>query len=244
MKIDHLPSDLGQENHTAILVVSCKRFEQVWEPFFILFKRFWPDCPYKVYFATDDGKYPGITTFSTGTDIGWGSICLNALRSIDADRIILFQEDFIIKSKVDNSTVRRFVHHAHAHNIGCLRLGPCPGPTRPWHATESLGSIGLNDPYRVSLQLAIWKKSVLFQVIKDGDNPWDIERYGPKRVRGVKENFVSIWRESEEIPGGPIKYFISAVSRGVWEDKALELLKQEGVPTDKITKVIPPRKTE
>lgn len=240
MTMDELPDDYGQESRTAILVVSCKRFEQVWGPFFTLFRKFWPDCPYEVYFAIDSGDHPGTKVLATGVpDPGWGSICLNALERIGADRIIMFQEDFLIRNRVDNSKVRKLVRHAFDHDIGCLRLGPCPGPTAPWPATESLGLIGKTDEYRVSLQLAIWKKSVLRALVNHGDSPWHVEVRGPQRVQGITEPFVSVWRESKTVPGGPIPYIITAVVKGLWQDDALELLRREGIPTDGITRRIP-----
>ena len=239
MLIDNLPDDSGQENNTAVLVVSCKRFKQVWDPFFILFKRFWPECPYKVYFSIDSGSYPDITTFNTGPDLGWGSICLNAIRQINANRIILFQEDFLIKNKVDNSKVCKFVRHAHDQDIGCLRIGPCPGPSGGlWPGTESIGLINPDDIHRVSLQLAIWKKSVLTTLVHEGDSPWHVEALGSQRVKSIAEPFVSIWRESENIPGGPIPYIITAVVRNVWQNDALDLLKRENISMNKITKII------
>lgn len=219
--------------------MSCRRFEQVWEPFFTLFRRFWPECPYGVYLGTDSGNYPRVTAFGTGRDLGWGSICLNAIKGIEADRVIMFQEDFLIKAKVDNAKVRRFVRHAQDHDIGCLRLGPCPGPTGPWHGTESLGVIGPNDPYKVSLQLAVWKKSVLTTLVCDGDSPWNVEDRGPQRVKAVTEPFVSVWRESEIVPGGPIPYIITAIVGGIWQDDALDLLRHENISIDRITKKIP-----
>jgi len=239
MLIDFLPDDLGQEDRTAVLVVSCSRFKQVWGPFFTLFERFWPDCPYEVHFAVDTGSHPRAIAHVTGTDIGWGSICLNALRTIPASRVIMFQEDFLIKSKVDTNKVRRFVRHAHDQDIGCLRLGPCPGPTAPWHGTESLGTIEKHDPHKVSLQLAVWKKSVLETLIKDGDSPWQVEGQGPQRVLAVKEPFVSVWRESENVPGGPVPYIITAVVHDVWQQDAFDLMAREGIPMDGITRVIP-----
>jgi hypothetical protein len=150
----------------------------------------------------------------------------------------MFQEDFLIKADVDGSKVRKLVRHAQDQDIGCLRLGPCPGPTGPWHGTENLGIIGQNDEYRVSLQLAIWKKSVLTTLVHEGDSPWHVEIQGPQRVRAVTEPFVSVWRESKTVPGGPIPYIITAIVKGVWQNDALELLKREGIPMDGITRRI------
>lgn len=239
MKLNEMQDDSGQESRTAVLVMSCKRFKQVWHPFFVLFHKFWPHCPYEVFLATDSDSYPGVKMLSTGEpDPGWGTICLNALRNINAERIIMFQEDFLIRNAVDNYRVRKLVRHAFDYNIGCLRLGPCPGPTAPWHATEALGLIGKTDEYRVSLQLAIWKKSVLMSLVRDGDSPWLVEVRGPERVKDISEPFVSVWREFEGTADMPVPYIITAVVRGVWQSGALQLLKHEGIPMDGITKRI------
>ena len=241
MIIDDFPDDIGQENNTAILVVSCKRFEQVWDPFFILFRKFWPDCPYKIYFGIDCGSHDdaNIITIKTGKDIGWGNICLNAVNKIPANRIILFLEDFILKGPANTQEIRRLVKYSHDNDIGCLRLCPCPGPSAVWQDCESLGLIKTNDDYRVSLQTAIWKKSILNKIIHDGDDAWTVETSGIDRAKDIKEPFLSVWRESEDIPGGPIPYVITAVVKGKWHIDGINLLKRENISTDNITIEIP-----
>ena len=34
---------------SAILILSCDKFSDLWKPFFDLFWKYWPDCPYNVY---------------------------------------------------------------------------------------------------------------------------------------------------------------------------------------------------
>jgi hypothetical protein len=172
-----------------------------------------------------------------GSDHGWASNLLNALRQIDADRLIVFQEDFLLTAPTDTATVRKLVCYSRDHDIGCLRICPCPGPSGKWR-DDFLGTIGLYDPYRVSLQLAIWNRQSLMELLCEGESAWDLERKGGERSRLCAKPFLSLWRQPDDTPGGPIRYFITAVTRGVWENGALELLKREGIPMDGITKVI------
>jgi hypothetical protein len=213
-------------------------------PFFTLFGRYWPDCPYRVFFVSDEERaampvMEGVENISFQRDGGWCTNMVLALsRMTDVDRIILFQEDFLINAQVDTHAVRQLVRYAHDRDVGCLRLCPCPGPDQTWEVPW-LGEIGRDAHYRVSLQLAIWKRQVFTALMRLGEAPWSIEANGAVRSAAVKEPFLSIWRESDNIPGGPVRYFITAVTRGVWERGALDLLRREGIPMDGITRVIP-----
>jgi hypothetical protein len=240
---ENLLTDDGEEHRTAIVVTSCSRYSQVWQPFFLLFGRYWADCPYKVFFISDSEKamlpdIGGVTNIPFGRDAGWCTNTILALGSLhNFDRVLLFQEDFLLTSKVDTRMVRQLVRYSRDNDVGCLRLCPCPGPDRKWR-DPFLGELGPSVPYRVSLQLAIWKPSVLLGLMRHGEAPWIIEFDGCARSAGVKEPFLSLWRQPDDTPGGPVRYFITAVTRGVWEDGALELLRHEGIPMDGITKRI------
>ena len=41
----------------AILVNSCDKYEDAWDPFFKLLKIQWPDCPYRIYLNTEFKNY-------------------------------------------------------------------------------------------------------------------------------------------------------------------------------------------
>lgn len=233
-----LQLDTGLENKTIVLMMTCKKFEQLWDPFFILFKKYWPNCPYKIIMGTDTGSYPGIQTIQTGKDNGWANNAIDILNKIDAERIIMFFDDFLPYAEFNNDIIRKLVRHSYDFNVGCLRLMPCPGPTSLWHGTKHLGVINENDPYRFSLQAAIWDRKLLLELIKPGEDAWETEVNGSKRSNFCYKPFLSVWRDSSEYPGGPTPYIVTAVVKGVWLDSALELLKKENIPMDKITKAI------
>jgi len=253
-----LPDDECSEYGTAVVVTSCSAYNQVWMPFFTLFRRYWPDCPYPVYFLTDVencgipgapwmvdsiGQYAGggspVFTYTEPTDLGWCANFVRLMKFVKENRIILFQEDFLLTAPVDTPVVRRLVRYAHDSDAGCLRLMPCPGPDREWRRDSFLGEIGMEASYRVSLQLAIWDKRLIVELVSRVASPWLMERHGSALTRASKQPFLSVHRESYWEPGGPVPYFITAVTRGKWEKGALELLRKEGIPMDGITGRIP-----
>lgn len=230
-KVSYAEMPLDEDvTQTAALVMSCKKFEQLWDPFFILFKRFWPDCPYKIYFCTDVGSYPGVQNITIGEDLGWTGNCLFALQQLKEKRVLLFQEDFLLQAPVETERVRKYVAHAARHDVSCLRLYPCPGPTADWIGSDELGTLQPLDDYRMSLQLALWKKELLAALLVPGETPWQLEIHGTQRAALRPEIFLSV-RE-----GCPVPYYATAVVKGEWQDAALELLDREGIPRSHINK--------
>ena len=217
--------------NTIVAVVSCEKYKQIWNPFFILFKKYWKDCPYKIFFISN-GELPNfenIINFNLQKDFGWCTNLSKFINNNHFERVILFQEDFLLTNEVNTELVNFFVNYAYENDIGCLRLCPCPGPDKKWK-DDFIGEISLNAEYRVSLQLSIWKKNILLELLnKVNSSAWDFEFYGKEFSKSIKEPFLSIYRESEFFPGGPIKYFITAITRGIWENGALELLKKENI---------------
>ncbi len=230
--LNELPKDLDY-NRTCVLVITCNKFKQVWNPFFTLFRKYWPDCPYKVIMATDFGSYNGIETIELKRDLGWANNAIEFLNRLDYDRIILFLEDFLPCEKFNNESIERLVQHSFDEKIGCLRLAPCPGPTAPWEKCSDLGILQKNDPYLLSLQTAIWDKKLLLELLIPNENPWQVEVLGSERARKRNEPFVSVKRGESPAP-----YIITAIVKGTWIEDALNLLKIEGIPMNDITKVI------
>lgn len=221
---------------TAVVIISCKRFEQVWDPFFILFKRYWPDCPFKIYFITDFGKpdYDFINVIEVGRDLKFSSNLIHGLNNIVEKFIVFFQEDYLFLDNFNTPKILELVQIIKDNpEVGCLRLAPCPGPTANSNYSPDLGIVQFGDEYRTSAQTAIWDKQVLLSLLKENETGWDFEIRGTFRSNFLNKIFLSVLRGQSPVP-----YYITAVTKGKWEQGALDLLKRENISTDKITKVI------
>ncbi len=228
---------LDNPNNTSVVVVSCNKYKEVWDPFFILFNKYWPDCPYKVYFLTDlQGKKPNynnVEVLTTSEDNGWCQNTSILLDNINTKRILLFQEDFLIKKLVNTIQVRQLINFSIENNVACLRFCPTPGPSTNFNSF--VGNINKNDNYRFSMQLSLWDTKVIKPIIKSQTNIQDLEHNGIELTKNINQPFFSLYRESEGYPGGPLQYFITAVTNGIWESKALQLLKKNNIPIDNLT---------
>lgn len=230
--IDTYPDD-NDLSETAVIMVTCRKFEQAWDPFFYLFQRYWPDCPYKVYMISDTGTYPDVDSLEIGVDLGFSDNLIVALNKIPERYVIYFQEDYFFNAPFNSEKIRKFVRYLKGYSVSCIRLAPCPGPIARWDHNSSLGVIQPGEPYRISTQTAIWNKSFLLSILKHGESGGSFEIDGSQRVNSCPALILSVWRGETPTP-----YYITGIVKGVWQEDALALLRKEGIPTDHIQKVI------
>lgn len=224
-------------DNSAVVIVSCKRFEQVWDPFFKLFKKYWPDCPFKVYFITDFGNIAEsfVETIEIKQDLKFAGNLIFGLNNIKEDNILYFQEDYLFCENFKTDKILMCLDILKSNEeIGCIRLAPCPGPTAVSKYSADLGILQKGEQYRVSTQVAIWKKRILLSLLKNGESSGNFEIFGTIRSNFLDSIFLSVWRGETPTP-----YYMTAVTKGIWEEGALDLLRKENILTSNITKKIP-----
>ena len=230
------------ENHTeldrdvAILISSCDAFQDLWQPFFTLFWRYWPDCPYRLFLITNGLRFddPNVTSIQVGTDRHWASNCRVALTRIPHPFVLYLQEDYLLRNSVDTSRVRKLVSCFQRMKAGCMRLYPCPGPDLQVPGNDEVGLVRKGAPYRVSLQAAVWRKEVLEGLLMDGETGWEMELEGSRRSDSLEIPFLSVMMDSStgENTNPPIPYFSQSVVKGKWTRQAVRLCVMEGIPVN------------
>lgn len=209
----------------SIIISSCDAFEDAWGPFFVLWSKYWPDCPYPTYLISNYKRLEGnpkIHSLSLGQDRKWSSNLKEALQSVTAPYVIYLQEDYFLNSKVDTAKIESLVAHVKKHQIACLRLFPSPGPNQPYLEFTGLGQISSNAPYRISTQAALWDKKILDSLLVDGETGWDFELKKNQPSQSDRL-FLSVKK--------PVISYVKStgIKKGRWTYDALQLFKQEGI---------------
>lgn len=215
-------------NKTAVLISSCDRYQDLWDPFFTLFFRYWQDCPYPVYLGTNHLKYNHnrVTTIAVGDDTDWSSNFRSMLEQIPQPYVIVLIEDFLPTKSVDTAMIAELITYLEDKGAGCLRLYQCPGPDLPCPDNPLVGELSKGADYRLSLQAAIWDKQILLELLRDGESAWELELNGTKRTNALAAPFLCVAGDS------PIPYFCTGVVKGKWVREAVELCKKEGIEVD------------
>src|SRR3989344_3182549 len=171
------------KNNCVILVSSCDVFDDLWHPFFKLFFKYWPDCPFPIYLISNFVKYNDrrVHTILLGEDKHWATNMINAFEKINTPYFVYFLEDVPLIRPVDTKRLLRLFDFMKDEGASCLRLYPLPGPDRPYKGKPDIGEIDKNAPYRVSTMAAIWKTQDFKDLIVPGENAWDMEIKGTER---------------------------------------------------------------
>lgn len=188
-----------------VVILVCNKY--IWlEPIFMYFyRKHWPENSY-VTIIVKEATYLGGRDFDVGGG-AWSTWVLNYLKHCTEDKLLLIMEDFIIRDRIDIERVK-IAADLCTGNVGCVRLNK-PDKWFKRHAKkteiEGFREYPLDQKYSMSLQTAIWQKSYLLDILREGESAWQTEHGGSKRLRGLKDKWRILWTESAIIdyhPGG------------------------------------------
>jgi hypothetical protein len=193
-----------------MLIASCDAYSDLWEPYFALLRRHWPDCPFPIALITE-AKRPelrGVRALCLGESLDWSSLMLKALDSLSTPYILFSLEDFFLRRSVNTPRVVHLLEDVKRQNLSMLRLIARPGPTGQHSKGDEFGEIPANVPYRVSTQAAFWRVEVLRNLLVTGESAWQFEVNGSSRSDPY-EGFAGVWDAA-------LPYGHHTVERGRW----------------------------
>lgn len=213
----------------ALLVISTDDFRDLWRPFFELFWKHWPDCPYPVYLGSEVQTYDDarVRPLVVGRHPDWPTFCIRLLERIEAPITLAMLADFFLYDRVDTAAVEDFAAYLHKHDGACLRLFPCPGPDEPCADHPKVGVIRPGSPFRLSMMASLWNTNTLRGLLRPGEDGWQTEFAGSVRTAQVAQPFFSVQREHR-----PMRYYCTGLRKGVWMRDAVSLCRAQGVALD------------
>lgn len=210
-------------DRVAVLVVSCDKYSDLWEPFFSLFRRFWPDCPFGVYLLSNmvSMNTPNVKSLLIGDDVSWSDNLRNAVVRLTEEYVLLFIDDLFLYDFIDTDKILGVIGSAIDNDANYIRLNAFPGPDKKFN--EKIGIISKGTIYRSSVVSVVWKKSVLLDLLKPGENAWDFEILGSVRS-DIYDNFYSSYKNLMPVTNTVIK--------GKWRRDAVKKCKRLGIEID------------
>jgi len=207
----------------SVLVVSCDSYADLWEPFFTLFRRFWPDCPFEVYLVANhkQPRIPGVEVISVGDDLSWSDNLGRVLRSLRHEYVLLFLDDLMLTGPVATADLASVLQWAAAAKPNYVRLNPTERP--PLRSNTLVGEVPPGALYRTSTVLSLWRRGVLESLLKPGESAWDFELLGSVRSDAIP-GFYATWRAHFSV--------VNCVIKGKWDPHAVRALRQLGVDPD------------
>lgn len=221
------------DKNLTILVTSCDKYSDLWMPFIKLFKKFWPDCPYKMGLISetiiceefDETILCGEGKSSTET------ICI-ALNRLTTPYVLLLCDDYFLIDYVNTNKIEKIVRDIEYYRSGCIKmLGDNTVlqskilQTQPANiAPEEYIEYPKGSPDRLSFQSSIWNRTFLCELMSRAENIWDFER----KISYDKVSYTM------PIYGTRKRTFpyIEVVHKGKWEHLALQICNYNDIPID------------
>jgi len=201
---------IANPEQCAIVVPSCDAYSDLWAPFFCLFFRHWPDCPFKVYLGSNTLSFADsrAAVLKSGHGLDWATNSLDYLGQIREPVVLLWLEDFFLRSQVNSGAVSGIYREFCRRDAHMFRLVRRPGPTSLL-PEGCFGPIRPGTPYRVSTQAAFWRRETLMSLIQPGESIWQFERAGSVRSNSYADGFYAVARDVV-----PYKHHV--VQQGQW----------------------------
>lgn len=227
----------------TILVNTSDGFEDCWAPFFQLFARYWPDCPYPILLNTETKapRFEGLRVHAAQVALGagrrltWSECLARCLDAIQTPHVLYLQEDFFLEAPVQQAMVETFLEEMRAGRADVIRLMECGG-AGPWHPTDNplLWRVDQRAEYRIALQAALWRTSTLRGHLRMHESPWQMEVFGSARARRLRDRVLCVNRERFHGEGREVfPYRPTGVVKGQWERDIVEpLFARHGIPMD------------
>ncbi len=210
---------MNQESSLAIVVASCDKYSDLWEPLFGEFFKYWPDCPYPVFLVANEMVYQDkrVVTLLAGEDLDWSTTICKALENVKSSHVLFWIDDAFLSEAVCTKKIKSIFDFVLKEDINFLRLRSNPKP-EVWMNSE-VGILGKEASYRVSLFATIWKRNVFDYIVKPGETPWEFELLGSERSRGL-DKFCSVSEDHFR--------YMHGVERGLWIRPSARKLRKIG----------------
>ena len=220
----------------SILINTCDKFDDCWDPFFKLWSLYWTDCEGKVFLNTEykNYSYKGLDitslkvcenhNFPKSQRATWSQCLKWALQFIDTDIVLYMQEDYFLSAKVDNKYVEFFLDMMTENkNIPCIQLSNGGIPAVSKSSYELLFASDPNFFSYVSCQASLWRKETLLCLIREHETAWNFEWWGSKRAKYFKYEFLVVDPKLfEATENGIIPYIMTGVIGGKWYKPVVE----------------------
>lgn len=214
----------------ALVILSCDRYRDLWEPCLALYRRYWPDCPYPMFLVSETVGIEDerVRSLRAGAGLAWSDVVRVALGALDHEHVLLVLEDFLLTGPVPTVAVEAMRAELEVRRGAYMRLGPFPGPTGSMPGVRNFGEHLPGAPFRVSLQAAFWRRGVLLDLLEPGESPSDFEKHGSVRSVRIGAPFFAARRR--------VLPYLEVIKRGKWSPEGIALCRREGLPVDLTTR--------
>lgn len=209
-----------------ILVCSCDKDYDLFEPFYHCIEKYWKEHPEIVY-TTETIQNPYYKTISINEPLDrWTKRIRKTLNLIDDNEILLMIDDIFIRKPVD---IKR-IDYARANlkgNIACFNFEKVFNQDDQESGLNGWKIRKKGSPYELSLMCGLWDKEKLLKVLENDSDPWTVEY-----TQDTKSFDYLINSDDYIIDWGYETFKHVGVVKGKWSREIIPFFEKEGIKVD------------
>lgn len=226
------------KKNCTLLVGSCDNYSDLWDPFFELLHRFWPNLDYDIVLSTESSKYKSkyhniININPSSKNLSWSTRMAETLKKIKTDYVILMLDDFFLKDKVDNLRVEETLTWLKENeNIATFTYWPIAsdGEVSKFSGFEKRPDVA---QYKVAAILGIWNKKKLLKYLEGyEENAWQWEYNATERANTIYQKDEFYVTSSNENQIFPYDFTSEGLFSGKWFKQTVPLFKKLKINID------------
>ena len=209
-----------------ILVLSCDKNEDTFEPFHHCMEKYFPNHP-EIIYATETIKNPYYKTINKNYPLEkWTKRIRETLNEINDNQILIMIDDCFIRNPVDESRLKYTSEHL-TGNIAMFNFEKSFDETDEVTALEGFKKRKHGASYEVSIMCGLWNKEKLLNVLSEDSDPWTVEY----KQRNCGYDY---YINSGEyiIDWGYKTWHFAGICKGKWCKEIIPFFEKEGIKVD------------
>ena len=232
-----------KKGQLTIIVCSCDKYDDLWFPYFEIFKNQWKDCKYPLLLNTESKKYEHdgleikclqLYTEEEAGSVAWSDRMKETLKHVDTEFVLITLDDHFLLSPVDSAKFEEafdiIKNHKRISALSFMAFMPKDTKTK-WRG--NFGKRKVSDYFRINLDTAIWRRKALLRNLKPNENAWEFELNGTERALWDFTEYYRYKQGAEPILD--ISFHLRrgyGLIRGKWCWANPDLFKQFNIPMD------------
>lgn len=213
-----------------VLVLSCDKNIDLFEPFYKCIEKYWPNHP-EVIYATETKENPFFKTITKDYPLDlWTKRIRETLKEIDDDKILLMIDDCFIRSKVDEERIK-YVEGILKGNIAMFNFEKSFDMEDKESKYIGFKTRNPNGIAICSIMCGMWQKDKLIDILNINCQPWEIERLNLTHGYEYYINSGDYIIDFGYIFPKPFSLY-----RGRWCKEVVEFFEKEGIKVDYSTR--------
>jgi hypothetical protein len=226
----------SKQQNASMVISSCDAYADLWPLFFHFFFKHWKSPSMPVYLISNHRKFkdPRVISVCVGEDKSWSDNFIRALEFIPEENLFVWLDDFFVDrdfQSLELSECIKQLDHAGGKYLGVDQYGDeGEAVENGWFRKIEGGNL------RAGLNLSLWKRSFLRQILVPGCSIWAAE----SRLRKLnREGEAGLYYMKKESP--LIISYVEGVKGQFWKVPAVDFMRKQGMQLNLKRRPFPPQ---